>query len=172
VPAPFGAITLDRLRPSDLEALLLEKRAAGYSDSTIRLIYTVCRGVLEVAVRDGIIRRNIATLVKRPGVKHQDARYLTPMKWPSCWQLPKVIGCMPLSSSCSAPAFVAVRRSGCIGPTSTSRAGIIRVRSQLTRVNRQLIFAEELKSEASQGYVSLPAPVVEVLRHHKCRYGG
>ena len=28
-PAPFGALTLDRLRPSDIEALLVAKREAG-----------------------------------------------------------------------------------------------------------------------------------------------
>ena len=55
VPAPFGALTLDRLRPSDIEALLVAKRDAGLSDSTVRLIYTVCRAMLDIAVRDGLV---------------------------------------------------------------------------------------------------------------------
>ena len=62
-PAPFGALTMDRLRPSDVEALLVAKREAGLSDSTVRLIYTVARSMLDIAVRDGLVRRNPAAAV-------------------------------------------------------------------------------------------------------------
>jgi integrase len=79
-PPPFGAVTLDRLRPSDVEALLVTKRDAGLSDSTVRLIYTVARAVLDIAVRDGLVRRNVAVAVKRPTIKRQEARYLTPVE--------------------------------------------------------------------------------------------
>ena len=55
-PAPFGAIPLDRLRPSDVEALVLAlPRPRGLSDSTVRQIYTVLRAGLDGAVRDGLI---------------------------------------------------------------------------------------------------------------------
>src|SRR5215204_5003687 len=76
-PAPFGALTLDRLRPSDVEALLVAKREAGLSDSTVRLIYTVCRAMLDIAVRDGLVRRNAAAAVKRPTIKRSEARYMS-----------------------------------------------------------------------------------------------
>jgi integrase len=42
-----------------------------------RTIYTVARAVLDIAVRDGLVRRNVAAAVKRPAVKRTDARYLT-----------------------------------------------------------------------------------------------
>lgn len=64
-PAPFGAISLDRLRPSDIEALVLALRAKGLSDSTIWSIYTVLRAGLVGAVRDGLIAKNPAAVVKR-----------------------------------------------------------------------------------------------------------
>jgi site-specific recombinase XerC len=73
-PAPFGALTLDRLRPSDIEALLVAKREAGLSDSTVRLIYTVCRTMLEIAARDSLVRRNVAAAVRRPTIKRNEAR--------------------------------------------------------------------------------------------------
>jgi hypothetical protein len=41
------------------------------------------------------------------------------------------------------------------------------VRWQLVRVDQRLVFDEELKTPKSKGFVSLPAPVVEVLRRHK-----
>ena len=70
-------MTLDRLRPSDIEALLVSNREAGLSDSTVRLVYTVCRAMLDIAVRDGLVRRNAAAAVKRPTIKPSEARYLT-----------------------------------------------------------------------------------------------
>jgi integrase len=75
--APFGALPLDRLRPSDIEALLLAKRDAGLAEWSVRAIYTVVRQALETAVRDGLICRNPAAAVKRPTVAKR-TRYLTP----------------------------------------------------------------------------------------------
>ena len=49
-PAPFGAIPLDRLRPTNIEALVLVMRAKSLSDSTIRQTYTVLRAGLDGAV--------------------------------------------------------------------------------------------------------------------------
>ena len=54
-PAPFGAVPLDRLRPTNIEALVLSKRAKTLSDSTIRKVYMVPRAGLDGAVRDGLL---------------------------------------------------------------------------------------------------------------------
>ena len=54
-PAPFGALPLDRLRPTNIEALVLSKRAKTQSDSTIRKVYMVPRAGLDGAVRDGLL---------------------------------------------------------------------------------------------------------------------
>lgn len=83
--APFGAIRLDRLKPSDVEALVLSMRSKtkgelprrALSDSTIRQTYTVLRSALDGAVRDGLLARNPAASVKRPGVERREARHLT-----------------------------------------------------------------------------------------------
>jgi len=54
-PAPFGAIPLDRLPPTNIEALVLSMRAKTPSDSTIRKVYMVPRPGLDGAVRDGLL---------------------------------------------------------------------------------------------------------------------
>lgn len=94
-PEPFGAIRLDKLRPSHVEALILAMRAKtkpgrqvdadtkpepvrALSDSTIRSTYAVLRAVLDGAVRDGLLARNPAALVRRPGVERREAR---PGRW-------------------------------------------------------------------------------------------
>ena len=50
--------------------------ARALSDSTIRQTYTVLRAGLDGAVRDGLIARNPAALIKRPGVERREARHL------------------------------------------------------------------------------------------------
>jgi integrase len=76
-PAPFGAITLDRLRPTDIEALVLKLKDRELSDSTVRSVYTVLRLALDGAVRDGLLARNPAAVVKRPGLARREAKHAT-----------------------------------------------------------------------------------------------
>lgn len=78
IGAPLGDVTLDRLRPTHVEKWLVDRRAAGLADSTVRSAYTVLRQVLDTAVRDHAIARNPAALVKRPKVEQQEAAYLSP----------------------------------------------------------------------------------------------
>jgi integrase len=88
-PTPFGAIPLDKLKPSNIDALVLAMKAKtkpakvedaepvrALSDSTIRQTYTVLREGLDGAVRDGLVARNPAALVTRPGVERQEAKHL------------------------------------------------------------------------------------------------
>ena len=87
----MGAVRLDKLGPSHIDALVLALRAktrAGrrtenspnplpvraLSDSTIRQAYTVLRAGLDGAVRDGLLARNPAALVKRPSVERREAK--------------------------------------------------------------------------------------------------
>ena len=68
-PAPFGAIPLDRLRPSDVEALVLAMRGQRRCPTRPCGRSTRCCGpALDGAVRDGLLARNPAALVARPGV--------------------------------------------------------------------------------------------------------
>lgn len=76
-PAPFGAITLDRLRPSDIDRLIIRLREKKLADSTIRQVYTILRMALADAKRDGLIARNVAEAVPRPKVPKKEARFLT-----------------------------------------------------------------------------------------------
>lgn len=69
---------LDRLRPSDVESLVVHLRAKGLADSSVRSIYTVLRAGLDGAVRDGLLASNPCTKVPRPRVDRDEARVLTP----------------------------------------------------------------------------------------------
>lgn len=75
--APFGLITLERLRKSDIERLILSLRDKKLSQSSVRQVYTVLRQALGDAVLEGLLARNVAELVPRPSVTRKEARFLS-----------------------------------------------------------------------------------------------
>ena len=168
LPPPFGALTLDRLRPSDIEALLAAKREAGLSSSTVRTVYTVCRAALDIAVRDGIVRRNAAAAVKRPSIKRAEARYLSVEEVRRLLDAARdhrlqALVVLMLGTGLRRGEALALHR-----PDVDLAAGLVRVRWTLARVDRQLIF-DEPKTEKSRRFVSVPSPVVETLRRHRAK---
>jgi len=167
-PAPFGALTLDKLRPSDVEALLVAKRGAGLSDSTVRLIYTVCRAVLDIAVRDGIVRRNTAAAVNRPTIKRSDARYLTAEEAERLLEAARDDRLQPLIVLMLGTGLRRGEALALHWRDVDLSAGHVRVRWTLARVDRVLVF-DDPKTERSRRFVSLPSPVVEMLRRHRRR---
>lgn len=72
----IGTKRLDRLKPSDVESMIVKLRGDRLADSTVRQVYTVLRQALDVGVRDGLLATNPVAKVKRPGVARQEARYL------------------------------------------------------------------------------------------------
>lgn len=174
-----GAISttrLDRLKPSDVEALVLAKRAEtkvrdgetvrALSDSTIRQVYTVLRAGLDGAVRDGLLAANPCAKVKRPGVARQEARHL-----PS-GDVQKVLEAAKVSRYFPALVLIAstgLRKGEALG-LSWERvdleAGSLVVRATLGRIGNRLVISEP-KTERSRRTVPLSPAVVALLRKHK-----
>lgn len=174
-----GAISttrLDRLKPSDVEALVLAKRAEtkvrdgetvrALSDSTIRQVYTVLRAGLDGAVRDGLLAANPCAKVKRPGVARQEAKHL-----PS-GDVQKVLEAAKASRYFPALVLIAstgLRKGEALG-LSWERvdleAGSLVVRATLGRIGNRLVISEP-KTERSRRTVPLSSAVVGLLRKHK-----
>jgi integrase len=165
-PPPFGAITLDRLRPSDIEALVLALRAKDLSDSTVRQVYTILRAGLDGAVRDGLIARNPATVVKRPGVAHKEARHL------DAGEVAAVLKAAQASRYYPALALIAstgVRRGEALAlrwEDVDLDAGVLRVTQTVTRIGKQLVITEPKSAKARRAIPLSPA-VVTLLRKHR-----
>lgn len=77
VASKIGPISLDKLRPSHIEAWIVELRERELSQSTVRSAYTILRSILDAAVRDEAITKNPAVAIKRPKVDRKEAAYLT-----------------------------------------------------------------------------------------------
>ncbi len=162
----LGGLRLDRLRPSDIEALA--KRRAGLSSSTVRTIYTVLRAALDVAVRDGLIRRNPAAEVKRPAVERKDAAFLTAQQ---AQALLDVLHGHRLEAMYRLMLATGLRRGEALGlhwQDVDLEAAVLRVRWTLSRTSSGLELGEP-KTEKSRRTVPLPRSAVAALREHRKR---
>lgn len=182
-PAPFGVIPLDKLRPSDVEALILRLRAKtkpgpkdadgnsgdpvrALSDSTIRSTYTVLRSALDGAVRDGLLARNPAAQVRRPGVERTEAHHL------DADEVTAVL--RAAETSRYYPALVLIAATGLRKGEALALswdavdldAGTLRVAATISRIGGRLLITEP-KTARSRRTVPLNSAVVAMLRRHR-----
>jgi integrase len=127
-PAPLGTTSLDRLRKTHVDALVVRLRKRGLSDSTVRQVYTVLRAALDDAVLDGLMARNPCTLVRRPGVRRpgvrrREAKHLGAGSVAAVLKAAERLRYYRVLVLIAATGCAAVRLSGCTGSTSISRTG-------------------------------------------------
>jgi len=162
----LGHLTLAQLRPSDVEAMIVAKRAAGLSASTVRTIYTVLRAALTVAVRDGLVRRNVAMAVRRPTAERTEARYLTAEQAQRLLEAVRGDRLEPLFRVLLATG---VRRGEALAlhwADADLTGATLRVRWTLSRTSEGLRLGEP-KTDSSRRVVPLPRTTVETLRAHR-----
>ena len=163
---PFGVLTLDRLRPSDVELLVLALGARGLSESTTRTAYTVLRAALDGAVRDGLLARNPAAAVTRPGVARKEARHLPPA------QVTALLDAAKPSRYHAAFVLLAatgLRRGEALALTWDDvdlDGAVLRVRGTLARIGGQLTVSPP-KTAKSRRALPLSPGVVAALRAHR-----
>lgn len=180
-PAPFGAIRLDQLKASDVDALLLGMRqktkpakgsdsesnpVRAFADSTIFNVYTVLRAGLDGAVRDGLIARNVATVVDRPAVAAKEARHISAAETAT---LLKAAEGLRYRSVLVLIAGTGLRRGEAVALSwqhVNLDAATLRVEATLGRVGRDLLITEP-KTQRSKRTVPLSAAMVALLKTHK-----
>lgn len=186
---PFGAIRLDKLRPSDVEALVLELRAKtklgrrdrgdgaepkpvrALSDATIRQVYTVLRAGLEGAVRDGLLARNPAAVVKRPGVARREAKHA------SAVDVNKILLCadgLRYRNVLVLIAATGLRRGEALALHWSDvdlDQGKLAVRGTLGRVGGRLAITEP-KTDRSRRNLPITAALIAMLRTHRADQAG
>jgi integrase len=161
--APFGAITLDRLRPTDIEALILRCRDRGLSDSSVRSVYTVLRLALDGAIRDGLLARNPAAVVKRPGVARKEAVHASAV---NVTALLNAANGLRYRDVLVLIAATGIRRGEALALRWADLdldAGLLTVRGTLGRIGGKLVMSEP-KTDRSRRTVPLGAPLVAMLR--------
>lgn len=180
---PFADIRLDRLRPSDIDALILAMRTKtkpgkqddentpaepvrALSDSTIRSTYTVLRSALDGAVRDGLLATNPSLLVPRPTVERKEAKHLP------AGEVSTVLEAAKLSRYYTALVLIAstgLRRGEALALSWENidlDKGELKVRATIGRVGGQLKITPT-KTERSRRDIPLHPSLVAMLRTHR-----
>ena len=137
-----------------------------YRDATIRQVYTVLRAGLDGAVRDGLLAKNPAAAVKRPGVARKEARHVNTV------DVTKLLLCAEGLRYRNVLVLIAgtgVRRGEALALHWSDvdlEAGMLTVRATLGRVGGELIITEP-KTDRSRRSVPLSAALVAMLRLHR-----
>jgi integrase len=77
-PHPVARRPLTKLDPRDLDRLFQDLRTAGLSPRTIEQLRAIIRRALNVAMKRGLVSRNVVTLTDPPRVERREAPALTP----------------------------------------------------------------------------------------------
>ncbi|MCW2497517.1 site-specific integrase [Jatrophihabitans sp.] len=171
-PEPFSALRLDKLRPTDIETLILTMRNdRKLADSTIRCTYTVLRSALDAAVRDGLLAKNPAIVVPRPGVARTEAHYLSPA------DVAVLLDKAKTSRFWAPLALIAgtgLRRGEALAlrwDDVDLEAGTLRVRGTLARINGELVVTETNTQRSRRSIRLSPALVKLLTAHRKTQIG-
>lgn len=174
---PFGSRRLDQLRPAHIEALLLALRSKtrerergsvvvqvpALADSTVQRLFSVLRVALDGAVRDGLLARNPAHLVRQPAVQRKEARFLSPADVGAILDRTRGSRYAPVLTFI---AHTGVRKGEALGlrwDDVDFARGTIRIRSTLSRTRGQLA-ATAPKTPRSRRLLPMTPAVAELLR--------
>jgi integrase len=164
----LGAVRLERLMPTDVEAMMQRRLAAGCSAARVHDMRSVLRTALTQAVRDGLISRNAAALAEGPKVDERRVTTLTPLE---ALTFLDSVARERLEALYRVALAVGLRRGEALGlrwEDVDLEGRRLRVVYALQRVDGRLVLVPP-KTKRSRREVSLPEAVVEALRSHRTR---
>jgi integrase len=164
----IGTLPMNHIKPTNVERFILQLKAKGLSESTVRQVYTIGRAIGDAAVRDGLLGSNPFALVKRPSLTPREAEFLTPE------QVSSLLGAA--STSRYRPLFELLVNTGLRRGEALALKwsdvdltnAMMRVRGTLSRVDGELQVTDT-KTTKSRRSIPLAAPAVATLRAVKTR---
>jgi len=166
----LGNKTVGKLRAQHIQQLLADKAAAGLSDRTVEYIWLILRRALTVAVRWGLVVRNVADVVTPP---RPTQREITPL---SITEVGKVLDTARddrLGAAVTLALTTGMRRGEILGlqwgdidlTTTPTR---LRVRRNLQRIGGRLQTGEP-KSAKGRRTITLSNLAMAALASHRAR---
>jgi integrase len=70
----LGSVRLRSLTPAQVRRFLAERTEAGLAANSVRIIHATLRTMLAEAVRDELVERNVAAIVRGPRIVHEEVR--------------------------------------------------------------------------------------------------
>lgn len=159
----IAAIPLGRLRPTDVERLIIALRDKGLAAATTQRVFNILRMALADAVRDGLVARNPAAAITQPKVTRREARFLTQD------ETRRILDAARGTRYYAALATIAalgLRRGEALALKWSDvdlEAGTVHVRGTLARIGGELVVTEP-KTAKSRRMLALPPGMVRLLR--------
>jgi integrase len=179
----LGHIQLAKLNPQETQRFLNRKLESGslrkppageatkpkaLSPRTVQYLHSILRHALGVALRWGLVARNVATLVNPPRVARKEVVPLAPAE---AKMLLDALKGDRLEALYSVALAVGLRQGEALGLRWLDvdlDAGTLNVRVALQRIDGKVELVEP-KTDRSRRAIALPAVAVEALRRHQVR---
>jgi integrase len=167
----LGKVKLDGLRPEHLSAFYADRLRVGLSAYLVRYLHAEIRRALNVAIRWGLIVRNVATMVDPPALPHHE---VDPLTVDEAKALVLAARGDRMEARWLVGLSLGLRQSEVLGlwwDDVDLAAGVLRVRRQLTRARQagESLGFGPLKSARSSRTLALPRQLVDQLRQHRER---
>jgi integrase len=164
----LGNRRLHSLTPADVRTLMVRKLGEGLAPRTVQYIRAVLRSALTQAMRDGLVQRNVAALVRPPRAPRHEVASLS---FKEARTLLHAARNDRLHALWVVALSLGLRRSELLGLTwsavdLTNRT--LRVSQGLQRVGGVLVL-DELKSARSHRTLPVPQVAADALREHRTR---
>jgi integrase len=164
----LGRQPLNSLTPQTLRAFLTAKRESGLSGRTVQYAHAVIRKALGDALKDGLVVRNVATLVKPPRAEGKEVH---PLKPEECRRFLEAIQGDRLEALFAVAVALGLRQGECFGLQWSDldfENKLLHVRHSLARVGKRIILGSP-KSKKAVRTVGLPNLAATALAAHRQR---
>lgn len=164
----IGAKTLRSLTTSDVRVLMAGMTKQGLAPRTVQYVHAVLRTALAQAVRDDLVGRNVASVVRAPRQTRREAAFLTPDE---ARQLIAAAKGTDLEAVVVVALTLGLRRGELLGLRWSAinlDAGQLRIVATVQRVSGELLI-EEPKTRSSVRTLPVPAMTITALREHRVR---
>lgn len=164
----LGHVRLSNLGPADVERAMNEAIAGGASPRSAAHMRAVLRTALNVAMRWGLVGRNVASLAGPPHVPEREIR---PLSRSDARAILEAVRGDRLAALFTVALALGLRQGEALGlrwPDIDLEAGTLSVQRSLQRVDGDWFFPEP-KTTRSRRTIPLPGPVTTALRAHRAR---
>jgi integrase len=162
----IGDIKITNLRPDHLQRMYSDLLATGLSKASVRKTHSVLRKALSIALKWGLVGRNVAEAVSPPV---PDPFEIKPLTITQAKQLLKVLEGDRLYAFYMLLLTTGIRRGEALGlqkPELNLDEGTITIKHSLSFIPRKGLVLGEPKSDKSNRKLALPGFAVQVLREH------
>ena len=168
IPA-IGRVSLTKLTPAQVQAMLNARAAAGARPQTVRNVHAVLRRALTQALRWGAVSRNVAILVDLPRVDRQEVAGLSPTAAKAVMAAVAGHRIGPLVILTLSTGLRQGEALGLRWQDVDLEAGTLRVRYSLQRMPGRGVELVEPKTTRSRRMLALPTSTVAALREQRKR---